>query len=87
MLCLAVWCVAWPYLERVVGWFFASVWCVLGFGCFVWLYGVLCRPTCGRHMSALLIVCCAFCDSRDIMSVGRRARHTKGTNGCVARWA
>ena len=62
VLCLAVWCVAWSYLERVVGWFFvggvrgfglfldhASVWCVLGFGCFVWLYVVLCRPACGRH--------------------------------------
>ena len=27
----------------------AFVWCVLGFGCYVWLYGVLCHAACGRH--------------------------------------
>ncbi len=27
----------------------AAVWWVLGFGSYVWLYGVSCEPTCGRH--------------------------------------
>ena len=61
------------------------------FGCMrfrVWLFCLAVWCVVSPYLwSALLIVCCAFCDSRDIMSVGRRARHTKGTNGCVARCA